>query len=565
MNPHSLPASELNQISSELIKTESPTEPLILSLVRMVTQQNFGGHQKEFACVTCHSEHRGKTASLTHINDEQCQVCHKNRFKSFSVGHPEISGIVFQRRPGIIFTHLVHKKKYYPEDNTPFLCADCHVTDVQGQLMQSPNFESGCLTCHQEQIQGKGFTEEKGIPVFNLPGLDLDTLMENDIGIGQWPEDADQELSPFMLGLLSNYTMLMQSLPLLKELDLLDLSNASEEELEAVKRLAWTIKQLFSEIIREGHKRLEEQLQSFIDTTPDYPNASGIIGLIPKDVIDAAQHDWFPNLVDELKIFAENNPPPISFSESKNNNTDNRIGDINESSGKAKENEALSDDLNEIDHDDFELDWLDDELELEPEAKEAEKEKDDQQDIADDEWVSSGGWYRAYFSIFYRPSGHADRFLEQWLTLTSRSAKQTNRPVSKIFKSISHPKTSPGQCTKCHSVDKHDDAGFSINWLGKHSNQGRRNFTKFSHKAHFSLIEEKGCVTCHAWDTENKTKLTDSYKQSNPFSYAGNFNQLSIDACARCHTKELAGDACLTCHNYHVGQFPDITLTIETQ
>ena len=38
---------------------------------------------------------------------------------------------------------------------------------------------------------------------------------------------------------------------------------------------------------------------------------------------------------------------------------------------------------------------------------------------------------------------------------------------------------------------------------------------------------------------------------------------LVVERCASCHTSDLAVDACTLCHNYHLGEFVPIYLTLQ--
>ena len=60
-----------------------------------------------------------------------------------------------------------------------------------------------------------------------------------------------------------------------------------------------------------------------------------------------------------------------------------------------------------------------------------------------------------------------------------------------------------GRCVKCHSVDavgKQPDTGFVVNWTGARPVRDQQKFTRFSHRTHFSLLDEEGCLSCHSLD-----------------------------------------------------------------
>ena len=78
-----------------------------------------------------------------------------------------------------------------------------------------------------------------------------------------------------------------------------------------------------------------------------------------------------------------------------------------------------------------------------------------------------------------------------------------------------------------------------------------RKVTRFTHAVHFSLLDDKGCLTCHTLDPD--AEFMDAFEDTDPLIFAGNFRAMRKTACTTCHTSERAGDTCLTCHNYHVG------------
>ena len=86
-------------------------------------------------------------------------------------------------------------------------------------------------------------------------------------------------------------------------------------------------------------------------------------------------------------------------------------------------------------------------------------------DPADDDAearVAEGGWYRRdeTYTLYYRPSGHADEFLTAWL----ETSASDNLPAAQaIFTQLSAPQA-PGACMKCHTVDRVGNTSL-VNWL----------------------------------------------------------------------------------------------------
>ena len=92
-----------------------------------------------------------------------------------------------------------------------------------------------------------------------------------------------------------------------------------------------------------------------------------------------------------------------------------------------------------------------------------------------------------------------------------------------------------------------------VNWVGARPVANQHKFTRFSHASHFSLLSEKGCLTCHKLDPE--ADFAAGFKNADSATFANNFHNLERETCGTCHTGGAAGDACLTCHNYHIGIF----------
>ena len=163
----------------------------------------------------------------------------------------------------------------------------------------------------------------------------------------------------------------------------------------------------------------------------------------------------------------------------------------------------------------------------------------------------SCGWYRktSDFTLRYRPTGHADAFLRAWLELFSQGAK--NPQAFAAFNGIADAKT-PGSCVKCHSIDQVGEGVPRVNWSGKSNAREAKGFNRFVHTAHFSLLTEKGCFTCHALNP--KADFEKNYEGRDPQQFASNFSPIGRDTCVGCHTQDKVDDNCQSCHNYHVNE-----------
>ena len=178
-------------------------------------------------------------------------------------------------------------------------------------------------------------------------------------------------------------------------------------------------------------------------------------------------------------------------------------------------------------------------------------------DVNPESWAEYGGWYRQDYAIFYRPTGHKDKFVYSWLFLTGPQAPKGDRSAAASVFDYLTSKDAQGSCSKCHGVDDIPGKGRVVNFSPPTvaSKQGR--FTAFIHEPHFGILENRasirdnrGCLTCH--NLEKGRPYLKSYEQGNPQSFASNFAAVKKDLCQTCHTSSMARQDCLTCHKYHV-------------
>lgn len=178
-------------------------------------------------------------------------------------------------------------------------------------------------------------------------------------------------------------------------------------------------------------------------------------------------------------------------------------------------------------------------------------------DVDPESWAEYGGWYRQDYAIFYRPTGHKDKFIYSWLYLTGPKAPiGDTSPAAAVFDVLTN-KDAQGSCTKCHSVDDNQGKGRVVNFSppSVKSKQGR--FTSFIHEPHFGILENRGgrqenrgCLTCH--ELEKDRPYLKSYEQTNPQNFASNFGEVKKDLCQTCHNASMARQDCMLCHKYHV-------------
>ena len=144
--------------------------------------------QQEIGCSTCHREHHGSLHDLTSMSNSQCQICHKQQFESFEIGHPDFGKWPYDRRPNIAFDHASHSLRHYRREGAEFNCNDCHTESTKagatGADVISVTSYEACSKCHEKKL---GTSLADGIAFFRLPIVDTETLLDNGFDIGQWP------------------------------------------------------------------------------------------------------------------------------------------------------------------------------------------------------------------------------------------------------------------------------------------------------------------------------------------------------------------------------------------
>ncbi|MFQ5785577.1 MAG: hypothetical protein ACE5H8_12245, partial [Alphaproteobacteria bacterium] len=265
-------------------------------------------------CANCHEEHRGQGFDQTEMTNGRCQSCHSLQFDSLSRGHPGFETYPFTRRTRINFDHVSHFQRHFEKagrDKAPATCIDCHTPAPDGRFMLVGGFAETCAACHLEQIEGVDQVGAKGIPFLTVPGLDLAELRQRDAVIGEWPEWSEETLTPFMKILLAEDATFAADLGRLETLDLLDLSDSSDEQIAAVERLVWRVKSLIYRLIATGVTGLEGPLSGALGQRLDRIALGRLFGVVPSDVVRAAQVAWFPNLAEEIERTRRGERVPI--------------------------------------------------------------------------------------------------------------------------------------------------------------------------------------------------------------------------------------------------------------
>lgn len=631
LNPHGLALNELEKKTKDLQKIATvSTRPFSLEVRDALFPREDVKLDTKY-CATCHKEHNGERFPLGDLSNAQCQSCHAVQFTSFSDGHPKFDTYPFNRRTRIIFDHNSHFKTHFPAEaekldasvsvfgdkasgNKLGKCGNCHVPGPGARQMITKPFEETCAACHLGQIVG---TEQSagpsGIPLFSLPGLDLDTLRERQAEIGQWPEgalDYGTKASPLLnllLGADEDGRNLMRGL---EKVDLLDLREASDGDIDKVIRFVWSVKDLLYTLSAE--KISDSYLvKTFIAELNREGVDRGLLaeltGSIPRDVWVGAQREWLPNLQEEIAkkrngqavpmpdIEPEpaQQPPDISTTgdevppsgeqtdilETLEDDGDGILSGENENANPADEEEILFEDTESIlgdddadagsdilasDDADADGDILGgDDTSAELDAgdllsttgddkvgEEKKTEASSPEPVDAEQWAELGGWYRLNYEIRYKPVNHADPFLRAWLDFAGHLYGKTYEPLAdSVFKLLTSD-TAPGRCATCHSIDISPTNSRWVNWTPMSVSDVQQQFTRFSHEPHFSIMDDRGCLTCHSRDPEVQYQST--YKQLDPSKFKSNFKAVDQELCRSCHSDVIAGQDCQLCHVYHV-------------
>lgn len=564
---HGLPAGRLAALSARAREGQSGERsvPLVLALASKL------GASAEAAlpCTTCHREHQGKDFDLTAMPNQRCVICHEAKFVDFSEGHPEFSSFPHERRTRIRFDHVSHIGKHFADQkfkaSAPAACGDCHRAGPRRGFMSGPDFQTGCAGCHADRIEGSARAGPKGFEVFTVPGLDVAALRERGAAIGEWPEDAEADITPFMELLIGGDAEAMSARAALARLDLLDLSAANDAEIAAVSAFAWSVKELLFDLSTGGMAALEERLVGAMGRPVGVAELGRLSGQLSAASVRLARLEWFPGLFDEVELHRQGKTVPMREAAAIEDGEGGDDVAPAEDGDDDLEEDALLDEDDEglLEEDDESLDDADsledDEIlgeDEEDEEKEdsAEKAGEEAPGLASEDWVAAGGWYLDEFALRYRPTGHGDAFLSAWLEIGGQAASMPGGAAAGGIFGRLIADNAPGSCAKCHSIDAREGADPAVNWLGARPPSGARGFNRFSHTAHLSMPGDKGCLACHELDRE--ADYGAGFKDRDPATFASNFKPLTRETCAACHTEEKAGNGCIKCHNYHVDDFP---------
>jgi hypothetical protein len=586
-NVHSTGRSMLAEMTDRTIAQDSahggPTDVTLTSVLFQLGQED----RRDLSCATCHQEHQGSEADLSWMDNRRCQSCHAVPFESFAAGHPRPPDYPYHRRTRLIFDHVRHIDKYFEKeaDKAPDRCESCHQPDPTGRSMQVASFDAMCADCHIGDIDGSArATGPKGVAFLSIPGLDLQSLEDRGAAVGGWPELSEAEVPQFLWMLLAADDALREDLALVRNVDLLDLTEASDEEIAAVQRFAWAIKALLFDWMRGGTPFIEDRIRVQLGADLDRTALNRVTAALPRDVLLGLQRDYFPGLAGELARYRAGLPieyaaasPPSDVVEEAAPLAEETVREPAEDAadegdllaedenlllgetepGEAEELLSESDETSRANMADNPLligeaetgDWPSgagsvDAMPL-PETPSLEP-----VDVAD--WALYGGWYRRDHTLFYRPSGHADRFLRTWLDLAGLSfGTEMELAGAQLFSTLTH-KDAPGRCTKCHSIDREADGRLNVKWHPAERTGWDGSRALFVHAPHFALLTAEGCLSCHR--LEETGDYLESYTSFDARTFHGGFKAIDLGDCAECHRAGLSGDDCVQCHRYHFGR-----------
>jgi hypothetical protein len=473
----------------------------------------------ELACASCHREHHGADNDLTEIADRQCQICHTNRFHSFSEDHPSFSDYPLARRSEIYFDHATHYGGHFADylrtapdgvapgkiaeiaDASSATCAKCHELDDSGAYMLSLGYKSTCASCHDGQIW------DLAMPA--MPVLSLCFPVEADRPAFQaWGfERGPFDLPPIMRLLLAGDERFAEVYSELQSSSWQSAAALVEGRSAQVAPLAAAMFDLMMALSNDPRGTISQRL-----------TAVGRDRLSPAQIQRLARITTNANFVANVRRMAE----------------------------LLSERRATA---------------------LDPEADSASTSADRPAAAP-----PAAGWSfdEQSGTLSYRPREHADSVMREWTEVaavilaadrfTTTSARRDDAEHDAVQTAAEYftKPIAAGRCVKCHTVDRVSDR-LHVNWYAKHRAVGRDELTFFRHAPHIVMLPgQDRCITCHELQRESVLFRPEFFASgdhinidASPGASCG-FPQISgAVACASCHHRSGASQRCTTCHHYH--------------
>ena len=511
---HSMSPKQLAETTERINQqNQSTSTPLAL---RLATFTGKSTTDKKLACASCHKEHQGRKADLKHLTDMQCQSCHTKQFHSFEHGHPDLKNYPHKRRSRIYFDHAKHLNQYFVDD-------EFKRTMPNGRKLDS------CNSCHSPDASGEMMLTKS----FDKTCASCHEPQIEDTEFAGVPFFALPAINAELINshgewLHTRGTMKTAKLPQFME----QLLASDPDYQKAIKTLGKIDYRQINNLDPKHHVAVGEiawsikQLLYDISTQGETAlkerlgdQSSEYLHLKPSIIptLKQAQQLWFPHLHKEMKQHQQKKT--ITFTPTNKDKTTT------------------------------------------PSSPE-----------------TSSGWYisKDDFTIRYRPIGHADPLLKQWLekAIQNESHLTENNNMWRILSSPSASGTemtsgalSSGRCLMCHSVDKNPMTGLSkINWKPKQASSTDHNFTQFSHAPHLQMGSSQQCDSCHVFnqaENHDKTIYREDYFQRDAENLfwqmnlngqqpcTSGFQPINKKKCATCHNKATTTQSCLQCHKYH--------------
>ena len=105
--------------------------------------------EHETPCAGCHTEHLGREAQITRIDDHQCLSCHAA--SSFNREHPDFELASAPDSDTLAFTHIHHTREVMEREGLQDIeqaCLFCHNPRPDGTSFEPLDFDRHCDACH---------------------------------------------------------------------------------------------------------------------------------------------------------------------------------------------------------------------------------------------------------------------------------------------------------------------------------------------------------------------------------------------------------------------------------
>ncbi len=107
--------------------------------------------EHETTCVPCHTEHLGREAEITRVDDGRCLTCHA--YGSFNRDHPQFDFAAdnIPDDDALAFTHIHHTREIMESQglfDVERACLYCHSPKPDGKSFQPVDFDRHCDACH---------------------------------------------------------------------------------------------------------------------------------------------------------------------------------------------------------------------------------------------------------------------------------------------------------------------------------------------------------------------------------------------------------------------------------